>query len=151
MLAILKKKKKSFKDVGLGYGRHLYFQCLLKYMVICAFENHPSIPSFLETQIVYIGYEQLKKKDSFSFYLSISVLPVFLYLIAANKSVLLLYACAHKISLKYLIEKIAIERCQKCQECNTFCVTNFFPLNFKGLSNKKILNKYTRILDIMKL
>jgi hypothetical protein len=30
------------------------------------------------------------------------VLLVFLYLIAANKSVLLLYACAHKISLKYV-------------------------------------------------
>jgi hypothetical protein len=42
--------------------------------------------------------------------------------------VLLLYACAHKISMKYLfLEKIAIEICcQKCQECNTFCETNFF-------------------------
>ena len=37
----------------------------------------------------------------------------FLYLYAANKSVLLLYACAHKISLKYLFleKKIAIEIC----------------------------------------
>jgi hypothetical protein len=52
------------------------------------------------------------------------------------------------------LKKIAIEICcQKCQECsNTFCVTNFFPLNFKGLSNKKYFkNIYTRILDIMKL
>jgi hypothetical protein len=39
-----------------------YFQCLLKYMIICAFENSPSIPSFFVTKIVYIGY-------SFSFYL----------------------------------------------------------------------------------
>jgi hypothetical protein len=125
-------------SVGLGYGRQLYFQCLLKYMIICAFDSPSSIPSFLATQIVYIRYGQFKKKDSFSFYLSIAVLLVLLYLIAANKSVLLLYACAHKISLKYLIEKNSIERCcQKCQECNTFCVTNFFPLNFKGLSNKK--------------
>jgi hypothetical protein len=32
---------------------------------------------------------------------------VFLYLIAANKGVLVLYACVHKISLKYLFpEKI---------------------------------------------
>ena len=39
---------------------------------------------------------------------------VVLYFIAANKSVLVLYACAHKISLKYLFpEKIAIEIC--CQ------------------------------------
>jgi hypothetical protein len=28
-------------------------------------------------QIVYIGYGHLKKNDSFSFYLSIAVLPVF--------------------------------------------------------------------------
>ena len=63
-------------------------------------------------------------------------------------SVLLLYADAHKISLKYLIpEKIFI---QKCQKCNTICVTNLFLLNFKGLSKKK-LNIYIRILNIMKL
>jgi hypothetical protein len=31
-------------------------------MVICAFENSPSIPSFLATQIVYIRYGQFKKK-----------------------------------------------------------------------------------------
>jgi hypothetical protein len=30
-------------------------------MIICAFENTPSIPSFLVTKIVYIGYGQLKK------------------------------------------------------------------------------------------
>jgi hypothetical protein len=78
-------------------------------MVICAFENLSSIPSFLATQIVYIGYGQLKKNDSFSFYLSIAVLLVFLYFITDNNRVLLLYACAHKISLKYLFpEKIAI-------------------------------------------
>jgi hypothetical protein len=33
----------------------------------------PSIPSFLVTKIVYIGYGQLKN-DSFSFYFSIAVL-----------------------------------------------------------------------------
>jgi hypothetical protein len=70
----------------------------------------PSIPSFLVTQIVYIRYGQFKKMTVFSFYLFIAVLLVFLYFIAANKSVLLLYACAHKISLKYLFpEKIAIK------------------------------------------
>ena len=54
----------------------------------------------------------IKKYDSFSFYLSIAVLLVILYLIAANKSVLLLYACAHKISLKYVFqENIAMEIC----------------------------------------
>jgi hypothetical protein len=30
-------------------------------MIICAFENSPSIPSFLVTKIVYIGYGQLNK------------------------------------------------------------------------------------------
>jgi hypothetical protein len=75
--------------------------------------------------------DSLKKNYSFSFYLSIAVLLVFLCRIAANKSVLLLYACAHKISLKYLIEKIAIEICcQKCQESNIFCVTTFFSTDW---------------------
>ena len=48
--------------------------------------------------------------------------------------VLVLYACAHKISLKYLFpEKIAIEICcQNWQECNTFCVTTFFSFEFQG-------------------
>jgi hypothetical protein len=40
-------------------------------MIICAFENSPSIPSFLVTKIVYNGYGQLKND---SFYLSIAVL-----------------------------------------------------------------------------
>ena len=76
--------------------------------------------------------------DPFSFYLSIAVLLVFLCLIAANKSVLLLYACAHKISLNYLFPGKNCHRNMllKMPECNTFCVTNFFPMNFKGLSNK---------------
>jgi hypothetical protein len=68
----------------------------------CVRLKKPSIPSFLATQIVYIGYGQFKKNDSFSFYLFIAVLLFLLYLIAANKSMLLLYACAHNISLKYL-------------------------------------------------
>jgi len=48
------------------------FSNIQKCMIICAFENSPSIPSFLVTKIVYIGYGQLN--DSFSFYLSIAVL-----------------------------------------------------------------------------
>jgi hypothetical protein len=74
-------------------------------MIICAFENSPSIPSFLVTKIVYIEYGQLKKKDSFSFYLSIAVLLVFLYLIAAYASVgqcvIIICRCPQNI-LKYL-------------------------------------------------
>jgi hypothetical protein len=69
------------------------------------------------------GKRQKVAVDPFSLYLYIAVLIVFLNLIAANKSVLLLYACAHKI-LKYLFpEKNAIE---------IHCVL----LKFKGLSNK---------------
>jgi hypothetical protein len=30
-------------------------------MIICAFENSLSIPSFFGTKIDYIGYDQLKK------------------------------------------------------------------------------------------
>jgi multidrug efflux pump subunit AcrB len=56
-------------------------------MIICAFENPLSIPSFLVMKIAFIGYDQLKKNDSFSFYLSIAMLLVFLYLIAVYASV----------------------------------------------------------------
>jgi hypothetical protein len=61
-------------------GDNSIFRWLPKYMIFCAFEYSPSIPSFLVTKIVYIGYGQLKKNDSFSFYLSIYMLLVFLYL-----------------------------------------------------------------------
>jgi hypothetical protein len=36
-------------------------------MVICAFENPLSIPNFLATQIVYIGYGKFKKMNPFPF------------------------------------------------------------------------------------
>ena len=71
----------------------------------------------------------VKKNDSFSFYLSIAVLLASLYfyilllLMPVLGSVLLLYAGARKISLKYLFpEKMFFEVwCQKCQKCNTIC------------------------------
>jgi hypothetical protein len=37
-------------------------------MIICAFENSPSIPNFLVTKIVYIGYGQFKKLLLLPFY-----------------------------------------------------------------------------------
>ena len=54
-------------------------------------------------------------------------------------NLILVYAGAHKMSLKYLFpEKIFIRICcKKCQKCNTIC-DNLFLLNFKGLSKKKI-------------
>jgi hypothetical protein len=39
-------------------------------MIICAFENSPSIASFLVTKIVYIGYGQLKLEAQVSLYRS---------------------------------------------------------------------------------
>ena len=95
----------------------------------------------------------LKKNDSFSFYLSIAVL-VFLYLNAAYASirqcVIIICRCPQNIEI-YLsrknVHRSTFVCCQKCQKCN-----NLFLLNFKGLSKKKKkLNIYTRILDIMKL
>ena len=84
----------------------------------------PQLQASWQHRLFTLDMGSFKKYDSFSFYLSIPVLLVFVYLIAANKSVLLLYACVHKISLKYLFpEKNAIEICcQKGQECirNTF-------------------------------
>jgi hypothetical protein len=92
-------------------------------MIMCAFENSPSISSFLVTKIVFIGYCQLKKNDSFFFYLSIAVLVFFitmfcldiafyfvnyhqmnlLYCFIISKIlVYLLYVGSHKIALKYL-------------------------------------------------
>ena len=74
----------------------------------------------------------VKKNDSLSFYLSIAVLLVYFYilllLMPVSGSVLLLYAGAHKISLKYLFpEQMFIEVCcQKWQKCNTMCVTFFY-------------------------
>jgi len=98
--------------------------------------------AFWQHRLFSLDMGSLKNNDSFSFYLSIAVLLVFLYcfffiyIIAANNSVLLLHACAHKISIKYLFpENIAIETCcQKCQEYiyNTFCLTNFFSIEFQG-------------------
>ena len=76
----------------------------------------PQFQPSWQNRLFTLDIGSFKKYDSFSFYLSIAVLLVFLYLIAANKSVLLLYACAHKTSLKYFFqEKIAIEIC--CLKC----------------------------------
>jgi hypothetical protein len=77
-------------------------------MIICAFENSPSIPSFLVTKIVYIGYGQLKKMAPFPFtspLLCSLYFYILLLLMPVSGSVLLLYAGAHKISLKYLFQE----------------------------------------------
>ena len=55
-------------------------------------------------------------------------ISILLLLMLVSGSVLLLYAGAHKISLKCLFpEKIFIEVCcKKCQKCNTIYVITFF-------------------------
>jgi hypothetical protein len=68
-------------------------------------------------------------------------------------SVLLLYAGAHKIWLKYLFPEIFFS--SKYVVKNARNVTQFawqpFSIEFQGFVKKKELNIYTRILDIMKL
>ena len=125
----------EFKGVGLGYERQLYFQCLLKYMVICAFENPSSIPSFLATQIVYIGYGQFKKKYSVSFYLSIAVLLVFLYLITDNNSVLLLHALCPQniIEISLSRKKLSSKYVVKNARSVTHFVWQIFSIEFQGI------------------
>jgi hypothetical protein len=54
-----KKKQGDFNFALLGDNS--IFSVFFKYMIICALENCPSIPSFLVTKIAYIGYGQLKK------------------------------------------------------------------------------------------
>ena len=112
-------------------------------MIICAFENSPSIPSFLVTKIVYIGYGQLKKNDSFSFYLSIAVLLVFLYLIGAYASVrqcvIIICRCPQNI-IEISLSKKNVHRnmLSKMPEMLHNLCDNLFLLNFKGLSKKII-------------
>ena len=112
-------------------------------MIICAFENSPSIPSFLVTKIVYIGYGRLKKIwliFLLPFHSCAPCISILLLRMPVSGSVLLLYAGAHKISLKYLFpEKIFIEVCcQKCQKCNTICVTAFFYWISRVCKKKRI-------------
>ena len=81
----------------------------------------PQFQASWQHRLFTLDMGSLKKSDSFSFYLFIAVFLVLLYLIAANKSMLLLYACAHKISLKYLFpEKTVIKIC--CQKCHGYGV-----------------------------
>jgi hypothetical protein len=75
----------------------------------------------------------VKKITPFPFtfpYLCFLYFYILLLLMPVSGSVLL-YAGAHKISLKYLFpEKMFIEICcQKCQKCNTICVTSWQPFS----------------------
>jgi putative effector of murein hydrolase len=82
-------------------------------MIICAFENSPSVPSFFVTKIVYIGYGQLKKNTPFPFtfpWLCSLYIYILLLLMPVSGSVLLVYAGAHKISLKYLFPEKKVHR-----------------------------------------
>ena len=119
---------------------------------LCVWKS-PSTPSFLATQIVYIGYGQLKKFDSFSFFLSIAVLLVFLYLIDSVMTVCYFYVLVpttyhwKKLPSKYVVKN--------ARSVTHFVWQTFFPLNFKGLSNKNIkyihqnLRYYETIIQLL--
>ena len=91
------QKPNKLKGVGLGYGRKLYFQCLLKYMVICAFDNPPQFQASWQHRLFTLDMDSLKN-DSFSFYLSIAVLLVFLYLITDNNWFYLIFGVLMPLS-----------------------------------------------------
>ena len=54
-------KISQFKGVGLGYGRKLYFQCLLKYMVICAFDNLPQFQASWQHRLFTLDMNSFRK------------------------------------------------------------------------------------------
>jgi len=55
------------KGAGLGYGRTLYFHCLLKYMVICAFENPLQFQTSWQHILFTLDMDNLKKNTPCSF------------------------------------------------------------------------------------
>jgi NAD-dependent dihydropyrimidine dehydrogenase PreA subunit len=82
------------------------------------------------------------------------VLLVFWFLIATYASVrqcvIIICQCPqHIIEISLSIANFHRNMCQKCQKCNTICVTTFFYWISRVC--QKNLNIYTRILDIMKL
>jgi hypothetical protein len=58
--------RRSFKGVGLGYGRQLYFQCLLKYMVVCALDNPPHFQASWQQRLFTLDMDSLTTNDLFS-------------------------------------------------------------------------------------
>ena len=93
----------------------------------------------------------VKTNDSFSFYLSIAVLLVFLYLIAAYASVrqcvIIICRCSQNISFqKKCSSKFVVKNDRNVIQF----VWQPFSIKFQGFVKKK-LNIYTRILDIMTL
>jgi hypothetical protein len=45
----------------MGYGRQLYFQDLLKYIVICAFDNPPQIQASWQHRLLTLDMDSLTK------------------------------------------------------------------------------------------
>ena len=109
-------------------------------MIICAFENSPSIPSFLVTNIVYIGYGQLKKW--LLFLLPFNSCPPWIcisYCCLCQCQAVCYYYMPVPTKYHWNIsfqKKMFIEICcKKFQKCKNLC-DNPFLLNFKGLSKK---------------
>ena len=108
-------------------------------MIICAFENYPSIPSFLVTKIVYIGYGQLKKMILFLLPFHSCAPCIFISYCcfdSVRQCVIIICRCPQNIIEISLSRKMFIEICcQKCQKCNTIC-DNFFLFEYQGFVKK---------------
>ena len=107
-------------------------------MIICAFENSPSIPRFLVTKIAYIGYGQLNKWLLFLLPFHSCVPCIFIsYCCLCQCQVVCYYYLV--VSTKYHWNIFFIEVCcQKCQKCNTICVTTFFYWISRVCQKKRI-------------
>ena len=92
----------------------------------------------------------VKKNDSFSFYLSIAVLLVFLYFIAVYASVrqcaIIICRCPQNI-VEISLSRKNVHRncCKKCQKCNTICVTTFFYWISRVCQKKRIKYIYQNL------
>ena len=96
-----------------------YWKMYIKYLVICAFEDFPSIPSFLATDCLHWIWAFKKKWLIFllPFHSCATRFLFFFFIIAANNSVLLSYAKLVPTKYQWNIsfpKKIASEIC--CQK-----------------------------------
>ena len=121
-------------------------------MIIYAFENSPSIPSFLVTKIVYIGYGQLKNWLFFLLPFHSCTPCIFISYCCLCQSVCYFYM---PVPTKYHWNICFQKKCSsKFVVKNARNVTQFvwqpFSIEFQGFVKKK-LNICIKILNIMKL
>ena len=86
----------------------------------------PQFQASWKHRLFTLDMGSLKKNDSFSFYLSISVLPVFLYLIAANNGVLLSLPNNVWRLIVFAPFLIIIKSPKQCLETYCFCSVSYY-------------------------